>query len=56
MFLDQSSSPAIIAQGIKILYNKDILEIIYNLKNYNIKDVTCIIISQKESNLMMMIF
>ena len=39
MFLDQSSSPAIIAQGIKILYNKDILEIIYNLKDKNLEDI-----------------
>ena len=39
MFLDQSSSPAIIAQGIKILYNKDILEIIYYLKDKNLKDI-----------------
>ena len=39
MFLVQSSSPAIIAQGIKILYNKDILEIIYNLKDKNLEDI-----------------
>ena len=39
MFLDQSSSPAIISHGIKILYNKDILEIIYYLKDNNIKNI-----------------
>lgn len=39
MFLDQSSSPAIIAHGIKILYNKDILEIIYYLKDNSINDI-----------------
>ena len=39
MFLDQSSSPAIIAHGIKILYHKDILEIIYCLKDNKTEDV-----------------
>ena len=39
MFLDQSSSPAIIAHGIKILYHKDILEIIYYLKDNKTEDV-----------------
>ena len=39
MFLDQSSSPAIIAHGIKILYHKDILEIIYLLKNNDLDSI-----------------
>ena len=39
MFLDQSSSPAIIAHGIKILYHKDILQIIYYLKDNNLSDI-----------------
>ena len=36
MFLDQSTSPAIIAQGIKVLYHRDILEIIYLLKEHEV--------------------
>ena len=39
MFLDQSSSPAIIASGIKILYHKDILEIIYLLKDNDVDSI-----------------
>ena len=39
MFLDQSSSPAIIAHGIKILYHKDILEIIYLLKDNDLDSI-----------------
>ena len=39
MFLDQSSSPAIIAHGIKILYYKDILEIIYLLKDNDLDNI-----------------
>ena len=39
MFLDQSSSPAIIAYGISILYHKDILSIIYLLKDNNVEDI-----------------
>ena len=39
MFLDQSSSPAIIAHGLKILYHKDILEIIYYLKDSKVEDI-----------------
>ena len=33
MFLDQSTSPAIIAHGISILYHEDILNIIYLLRD-----------------------
>ena len=33
MFLDQSTSPSIIAQGISILYHEDILNIIYLLRD-----------------------
>jgi len=39
MFLDQSCSPAIIAYGISILYHKDILSIIYLLKDNNVEDI-----------------
>ena len=39
MFLDQSTSPAIIAQGIKVLYHRDILEII-NAPSLTDADVT----------------
>jgi len=39
MFLDQSSSPAIIAYGISILYHKDILSIIYLLKDNDVEDI-----------------
>ena len=39
MFLDQSSSPAIIAYGVSILYHKDILEIIYLLKDNKVEDI-----------------
>ena len=39
MFLDQSSSPAIIAYGVSILYHKDILEIIYLLKDNSVDDI-----------------
>ena len=39
MFLDQSTSPAIIAHGIKILYHKDILEIIYLLKDNDVDSI-----------------
>ena len=33
MFLDQSTSPAIIVQGLSILYHEDILNIIYLLRD-----------------------
>ena len=33
MFLNQSTSPSIIAQGISILYHEDILNIIYLLRD-----------------------
>ena len=39
MFLDQSTSPAIIAHGISILYYKDILEIIYLLKDNDLNSI-----------------
>jgi len=39
MFLDQSSSPAIIAYGISILYHKDILSIIYLLKDNDVETI-----------------
>jgi preprotein translocase subunit SecA len=39
MFLDQSTSPAIIAYGVSILYHKDILEIIYLLKDNDVNDI-----------------
>ncbi len=39
MFLDQSTSPAIIAQGIKVLYHRDILEIIYLLRENEVENI-----------------
>ena len=43
MLLDQSSSPAIIAQSIDYLYYKDVLEIIYMVRNKPVEEIYDII-------------
>ena len=39
MFLDQASSPAIIANSFPIKFSDDILEIVYIMQNYNLIDI-----------------